>query len=63
MKAHLFAILAAVRAYRSTIVQHREAKAKRERDRLFMEAAKRDPLSILFQAKFCQLSQDEDRIG
>jgi hypothetical protein len=60
VKAHFSAIVAAVKAYRSTNAEHRKAEAKREQDRRFMEAAKNDPLSIFFQAKYSRASMEAD---
>ena len=60
MKIRFAAIVAAVRAYRTTIAQHHEAKAKAELNRMIIEAAKRDPLSMLFEAKYCRAAMEAD---
>jgi hypothetical protein len=52
IKTHFSAISTAIKAYKSVLAERAAAEAKRQKNERFMQAAKYDPLSILFQAKF-----------
>lgn len=59
-KMHLSAIAAGFRAYRETLVSMKQAEARRQRDEYFRQAAKNDPLSLLFECKYSRASMEAD---